>query len=214
MSGAIDELRIDYRGGPLEEAEAGDDPFDLFGRWFAGAVASGIPLANAMVLATAALDGQPSARMVLLKGWDRSGFVFFTDYGSRKGGELEVNPAAALLFWWPPMARQIRIEGRASRIDAAESDDYFATRPRESNLSAMASEQSRPIESRAALDERYDQWERAWHGHELVRPEGWGGIRLAAERFEFWQGRPSRLHDRLAYRLNPDRTWTRERLCP
>jgi pyridoxamine 5'-phosphate oxidase len=166
------------------------------------------------VLATATPDGQPSTRVVLLKGWDRSGFVFFTDYGSRKASELAANPSASLLFWWTAMARQIRIEGRASRVEATESDAYFATRPRESNLSAMASEQSRPIDSRAALDERFAQWERAWHGHELVRPEGWGGFRLVAERFEFWQGQPSRLHDRLVYRLNPDRSWTRERLCP
>jgi pyridoxamine 5'-phosphate oxidase len=210
----MDELRREYGGVPLDELEAGDDPFDLFGRWFAAAVAVPIELANAMVLATAAADGRPSARMVLLKGWDRSGFVFFTDYGSRKADELAANGAAALLFWWTPMARQIRIEGGASRIDGAESDAYFATRPRESNLSAMASEQSRPIESRAALDERYAQWERAWHGHELVRPEGWGGYRVTPERFEFWQGRENRLHDRLLYRLNPDRTWTRERLSP
>jgi len=210
----MDDLRREYRGPALDEAEAGDDPFELFGRWFAAAVALPIELANGVALSTATPDGRPSARMVLLKAWDRSGFVFFTDYGSRKAEELAANPAAALLFWWPPMARQIRIEGNASRVDGAESDAYFATRPRESNLSAMASEQSRPIASRVALDERYAQWERAWHGHELVRPEGWGGMRITPERFEFWQGRESRLHDRLLYRLNSDRTWTRERLCP
>ena len=210
----MDDLRREYRGPALDEAEAGDDPFDLFGRWFAAAVALPIELANGVVLATAMPDGRPSARVVLLKAWDRSGFVFYTDYGSRKAEELAANPSAALLFWWPPMSRQIRIEGIAGRIDGAESDAYFATRPRESNLSAMASEQSRPIASRAALDERYAQWERAWHGHQLVRPDGWGGMRITPERFEFWQGRESRLHDRLVYRLNPDRTWTRERLCP
>jgi pyridoxamine 5'-phosphate oxidase len=210
----MDDLRREYRGPALDEAEAGDDPFELFGRWFAAAVALPIELANGVSLATATPDGRPSARIVLLKAWDRSGFVFYTDYGSRKAAELSANPAAALLFWWPAMSRQIRIEGAASRVDGAESDAYFATRPRESNLSAMASEQSRPIASRVALDERYAQWERAWHGHELVRPEGWGGMRITPERFEFWQGRESRLHDRLVYRLNPDRTWTRERLCP
>lgn len=210
----MDDLRRDYGGPALDEAAAGDDPFELFGRWFEAAVALPIELANGVVLATATPDGRPSARVVLLKGWDRGGFVFFTDYGSRKGGELAANPAAALLFWWTPMARQIRIEGECSRIEAGESDAYFFTRPRESNLSAMCSEQSRPVASRAALEERYAQWERAWHGHELVRPEGWGGMRITPARFEFWQGRPSRLHDRLVYRLNPDRTWTRERLCP
>lgn len=210
----MEHLRRDYRGTALDEADAGDDPFELFGRWFDAAVEYPIELANGMVLATAAAGGEPSARVVLLKGWDRSGFVFFTDFASRKGSELAVNAAAALLFWWTPMARQIRIEGRASVIDPAESDAYFATRPRESNLSAMCSEQSRPIGSREALEERYAQWERAWHGHELVRPEGWGGYRVAPERFEFWQGRPDRLHDRLVFRLSADRSWTRERLCP
>ena len=211
---SMDDLRRDYRGTPLDEAEAGDDPFELFRRWFDEAVAAGIDLANGMVLATATPDGRPSSRVVLLKSWDSSGFVFFTDYGSRKGRELAANEAAALLFWWPPMARQIRIEGNATTLYGPESDAYFASRPRASNLSAMASEQSRPIASRVALDERLAQWERAWHGHELVRPPGWGGVRIAAETFEFWQGRPDRLHDRLVYRLNADRSWTRERLCP
>jgi pyridoxamine 5'-phosphate oxidase len=210
----MDDLRREYEGPALSEEEAGDDPFELFGRWFAAAVAARIELANGVVLATATPDGRPSARVVLLKAWDTSGFVFYTDYGSRKAGELERNSAAALLFWWAPLARQVRIEGRASRVDAVESDAYFASRPRESNLSAMASEQSRPVASRAALEERYATWERAWHGHELVRPEGWGGFRITPEVFEFWQGRPSRLHDRLLYRLNADRGWTRERLCP
>lgn len=211
---SMDHLRRDYHGPGLDEAEAGGDPFDLFGRWFAEAVAAPIDLANGVVLATAGAGGRPSARVVLLKGWDRSGFVFFTDYGSRKAEELEGNPAAALLFWWPPLHRQVRIEGRAARVADAESDAYFASRPRESNLSAMASQQSRPIASRAALEERVDEWERAWHGHELVRPPGWGGFRVAADTFEFWQGRTSRLHDRLVYRLAADGTWTRERLCP
>ncbi len=210
----MDDLRREYGGPALDEADAGDDPFDLFGRWFAAAVALPVELANGVTLATATPDGRPSARVVLLKAWDRSGFVFFTDYGSRKAEELAANPAATLLFWWPAMARQIRIEGSAGRVDGAESDAYFATRPRESNLSAMASEQSRPVASRAALDERYAQWERAWHGHELVRPEGWGGMRITPDRFEFWQGRVNRLHDRLVYRLNSDRAWTRERLFP
>ncbi len=210
----MDELRRDYRGPALDESEAGDDPFELFGRWFAEAVAAPIELANGVVLATATPDGRPSARVVLLKGWDQDGFVFYTDYRSRKGSELTGNPHAALLFWWPPMSRQIRIEGTATTLWGPDSDAYFASRPRESNLSAMASEQSKPIASREALEERLARWERAWHGHELVRPPTWGGVRITAEAFEFWQGRPNRLHDRLGYRLNPDRTWTRERLCP
>lgn len=210
----LDELRRDYGGPPLDEAEAGGDPFDLFGRWFEAAIAHPIELANGMMLSTVAADGRPSSRVVLLKGWDRSGFVFFTDYGSRKGVELTGNPHAALLFWWTPLARQIRIEGTASTLDGPESDAYFASRPRDSNLSAMASKQSRPIASREALEEKLAQWERAWHGHELVRPPGWGGVRITPEVFEFWQGRANRLHDRLVYRLKSDRGWTRERLCP
>ena len=210
----MDELRRDYRGPALDEAEAGADPFELFARWFEAAIAHPIELANGMILSTAAADGRPSSRVVLLKGWDRSGFVFFTDYGSRKGVELTANPHAALLFWWTALARQIRIEGTASTLDGPESDAYFASRPRDSNLSAMASKQSRLIDSREALEEKLAQWERAWHGHELVRPPGWGGVRIAPEVFEFWQGRPNRLHDRLVYRLKDDRSWTRERLCP
>lgn len=210
----MDELRREYGGPALDEAEAGNDPFDLFGRWFEAAIAHPIELANGMMLSTAAPDGRPSSRVVLLKGWDRSGFVFFTDYGSRKGVELTANPHAALLFWWTPLARQIRIEGTAATLDGPESNAYFASRPRDSNLSAMASKQSRPIASREALEEKLAQWERAWHGHELVRPPGWGGVRITPEVFEFWQGRPNRLHDRLVYRLKDDRGWTRERLYP
>jgi pyridoxamine 5'-phosphate oxidase len=210
----MDDLRREYRGPALEEAAAGNDPFELFKSWFEAAVAHPIELANGMVLSTATADGRPSSRVVLLKGWDRSGFVFFTDYGSRKGLELTANPHASLLFWWTPLARQVRIEGTATTLDGPESNAYFATRPRESNLSAMASEQSRPIASREALEEKLAQWERAWHGHELVRPPAWGGVRITPEVFEFWQGRPNRLHDRLVYRLNGDRSWTRERLCP
>jgi pyridoxamine 5'-phosphate oxidase len=211
---AFDDLRRDYGGTPLLEETAGDDPFVLFGRWFQDTIDEKIDLANGMVLATASPDGRPSARVVLLKSWDRDGFVFFTDYGSRKGEELAANPAAALLFWWPPLARQVRIEGGARGVSAIESNEYFDNRPRDANLSAMASEQSRPIESRAALDARVAECAHKWDGLDLVRPPGWGGYRIAPDRFEFWQGRPSRLHDRLVYRLNDDRVWTRERLCP
>jgi pyridoxamine 5'-phosphate oxidase len=208
----FDDLRRDYAGIPLAEAAAGGDPYALFDRWFGDAVAGGIELANGMVLATVGPDGRPSARVVLLKDWDREGFVFFTNYLSRKGHELAANPAAALLFWWEPLHRQIRIEGTVSRLDAAASDAYFASRPRPSNLAAMASAQSQPVASREALEATLARTAADWADRVLVRPAHWGGFRLRPTAFEFWQGREDRLHDRLVYRDGP--AWIRERLCP
>jgi len=209
----LDHLRRDYAGQPLDEESAGSEPLILFERWFQEALAAEIPFADGMVLATAAPGGQPSARVVLLKGWTGEGFVFHTNYDSRKGEELAANPAAALLFWWPPLHRQVRIEGLVARLAAADSDAYFASRPRTSNLSAMASTQSGVIADRAALEERVAECTAAWEGRELERPANWGGYRLAPHLFEFWQGRPDRLHDRLRYRRD-DVRWVRERLCP
>jgi pyridoxamine 5'-phosphate oxidase len=209
----LDDLRREYSGVPLDEETAGDDPMALFERWFQEALAAQVPFADGMVLATAAADGQPSSRVVLLKGVDAGGFVFYGNYESRKGEELARNPAAALLFWWPDLHRQVRVEGRAERLDAAESDAYFATRPRASNLSAMASAQSRAIDGRAALERGVAECTAAWEGRELVRPAGWGGYRVAPQAFEFWQGRPDRLHDRLRY-VRAAQGWTRQRLCP
>lgn len=210
----FEDLRREYAGTPLEEAAAGDDPFALFDRWWADALAADIELANGMVLATAGADGQPSARAVLLKGWDRRGFVFYSSYQSRKAEDLEHHPAAALLFWWAPLHRQIRIEGGAAKVTVAESDAYFATRPRASNLSAIASAQSQPVASRAELEGAVAALERDTQGKELERPENWGGYRVSPHAFEFWQGRPDRLHDRLRYRLDESGAWMRERLCP
>ena len=214
---SFEDLRREYSGRPLDEAEVGGDPFDLFGRWFTEAVDAGVELANGMVLATAGPGGQPSARVVLLKGWGPEGFVFFSNYQSRKGEELAANPAAALLFWWEPLHRQIRIEGRVARVTAGESDAYFATRPRASNLSAILSAQSRPVAGRPALEAEADRAEASWDGRELERPPHWGGYRLAPHAFEFWQGREDRLHDRLRY-VRPAESgaagWTRERLYP
>lgn len=183
-------------------------------------MASGIELANAMALATVGPDGRPAARMVLLKAADRRGLVFYSSYDGRKAAELRHQPAAALLFYWAELHRQVRIEGRVEPISAAESDAYFASRPRASNLSAIASAQSHPIASREALEEAVARTERVWHGHELVRPENWGGYRLVPDAFEFWQGRENRLHDRLRFTraaagdAGTDQGWTRQRLQP
>ncbi len=209
----LDDLRREYAGAPLAEAAAGDDPLPLFERWFQEAIAAQVPFADGMVLATTGPDGQPSARVVLLKRFDARGFVFYSNYESRKAEELAANPAAALLFWWPVLHRQVRVEGPVARLHAAESDAYFASRPRASNLSAMASPQSRVIASRDALEREVAQYTSAWEGKELVRPEGWGGYCLAPQAIEFWQGRPDRLHDRLRFRAG-GQGWTRERLCP
>ncbi len=204
---------------PFDEDTAGDDPFALFGRWYgeavAGLVASGA-MAEAMALATVGADGRPSLRMVLLKSWDRSGFVFFTNYASRKAEDLDVHAEAALLFHWPSPHRQVRVEGPVSKLPAAESDAYFATRPRGSQLGAHASDQSRAAADRAAIEARFARVAEQYGTGPVPRPDGWGGYRLAPAAFEFWQSRADRLHDRLAYRRSTpaDLTWTRERLQP
>jgi pyridoxamine 5'-phosphate oxidase len=209
----LEDLRREYAGAPLDEEAAGDDPLALFERWLDEAVAAQVPFADGMVLATAGPDGQPSARVVLLKRFDARGFVFYSNYDSSKGEQLARNPAAALLFWWPDLHRQVRVEGAALRLGAADSDAYFAKRPRASNLSAMASRQSRVVTSRAALEADVSACTTAWEGRELERPDNWGGYCLSPRSIEFWQGRPDRLHDRLRY-LAAAQGWTRERLCP
>ena len=209
----LDDLRREYAGVPLDEVAAGDDPLALFERWFQEALSAQISFADGMVLATADERGQPSARVVLLKRVGPDGFVFYSSYESRKGGELARNPAAALLFWWPELHRQVRVEGQVARLEAADSDAYFATRPRASNLSAMASSQSHAVASRAELERAVERCAGEWEGRELERPASWGGYRLIPHAFEFWQGRPDRLHDRLRYNAAAQ-GWTRERLCP
>ncbi len=198
----------------LSEADLAPDPFAQFQAWFDTALAAGLPEPNAMTLATATPDGRPSARMVLIKGVDSRGFVFYTNYESRKGRELEANPWAALVFYWPELERQIRIEGRVERVAAEESDAYFASRPLGSRLGAWASPQSQVIPGRDVLEARLRDLEARFASGDVPRPPHWGGYRVVPEAVEFWQGRPSRLHDRLRYTRQADGRWAIERLAP
>jgi pyridoxamine 5'-phosphate oxidase len=210
---SVSSIRREYVGEPLNEADAGLDPIVLFDRWFAAARATE-PDPTAMALATVSADGRPSVRTMLLKGYGADGFVFFTNYNGRKGREIAANPNVALMFFWPATMRQIRIEGAAARVPAAESDEYFASRPLESRLSTYASKQSEAIESRAALDARYQAAAQRFDQGNVPRPEWWGGFRVVPETIEFWQGRVGRMHDRLRYTRQANGTWSRERLAP
>ncbi len=209
------DLRREYGERGLVEEELSASPMDQFQRWFDDAQRAGIEEANAMVLATADPDGRPSARVVLLKGLDESGFRFYTNYKSTKARELEANPRASLVFFWSGLERQVRVEGRVERTSAEVSDRYFATRPRESQLGAWASPQSRAVAGRGALDALLEETlARFPEGDEVPRPPHWGGYRLRPERIEFWQGRAARLHDRLVYRRDEGGSWRVERLAP
>lgn len=192
----------------LDEADLDPDPLRQFESWFAAARDAGLRAPEAMALATATPDGAPSARMVLLKGVDDRGFVFFTSYESRKGRELEANPRAALLFYWEPLGRQVRVEGPVERVSAEESDAYFASRPLGSRAGAAASHQSRPLADRAELERAV-----AALGDDVARPEWWGGYRVRPERYEFWQHRENRLHDRFLYEREGS-AWSIQRLYP
>jgi pyridoxamine 5'-phosphate oxidase len=199
---------------PLDVSTVDPNPFTQLKLWLDAAYASGIEEANAMSVATATREGRPSARMVLMRGLDERGLVFYTNYESRKGGELAANPYAALLFYWPPLGRQVRIEGPVARVPAAESDAYFHSRPAGSRISALASRQSEVIESRAVLEARVRELERL-HGDQPPRPDYWGGYRVAPELFEFWQSGAYRLHDRIRYsRDRMGGAWWIERLSP
>ena len=208
------DLRIDYARGKLEDADAAADPFEQFRRWFADVQDAKLPEPNAMTLATADAGGVPSARVVLLKGFDERGFAFFTNYASRKATELDANPRAALCFYWQPLERQVRVEGAVERVSREESEAYFRTRPPSAQLGAWVSRQSRPIASRAELEQREQAQREQFAGREVPLPEFWGGYRLVPQRVEFWQGRPSRLHDRLLYTRAADGSWSRQRLSP
>ena len=212
---AIAAMRREYDRGALDEADVAGDPVTQFARWFEEATAVSAGEANAMTVATVDGDGKPSARTVLLKSFDSAGFVFYTNYESAKGRDLAANPWVALLFYWAPLERQVRITGVASRISAAESDAYFARRPLGSQIGAAASPQSEVIPSRDWLAARFAAAEReAAAAGAVVRPPHWGGIRVVPDRFEFWQGRPNRLHDRLVYVQADGDRWRIERLAP
>lgn len=200
--------------GGLREQDAHDDPIEQFGRWFSDASATANPMPNAMTLSTVDDNGCPSGRVVLLKGFDQGGFVFYTNYESRKGRELDSNPNASLTFYWPELERQVRVDGVTSKVDTSESDAYFATRPEGSRIGALASAQSSVLPNREELDARFRQLEAEFAGREIPRPPHWGGYRLVPREIEFWQGRSSRLHDRLRYRREADGAWIRERLSP
>ena len=210
----IANMRNEYAREELSEADMDADPIRQFAAWFQEALAAKLPDANAMTLATATPDGQPSARMVLLKAFDNSGFTFHTNYNSRKGRELTANPRAALLFFWPQFHRQVRIEGTVERVSAVESDEYFRSRPLGSQLGAWASRQSDVIRGREALEESVREITRRFADVEAPRPPFWGGFRVRPLSIEFWQGRPDRLHDRLRYRRVPPDSWRIERLAP
>ena len=205
-------LRQEYMRDGLDEKDALPDPLAQFARWFDDAQKAGLTMPNAMSLATVSRELKPSLRVVLLKGVDHDGFVFYTDYHSRKGREIDGNPGAALLFCWLQLERQIRIDGTLSRVSAAESDAYFATRPLGSRHAAIASPQSEVIASRAVLEQRYNEAASAT-GNMPPRPAHWGGYRLLSDTIEFWQGRENRLHDRLVYRKSAQ-GWMMERLAP
>jgi len=196
----------------LDESRISSDPFKHFTRWLQEAAGRHAVLPETMTLATATRSGRPSARTLLLRAFDNSGFVFYTDYSGRKGKELAENPQAALVFYWPRLGRQIRVEGRVSKISARESDAYFSTRPRDSQLSAWASQQSQVVRDREFLEDRVRRYDRKYPG-QVPRPSGWGGYRLRPSVFEFWKERPGRLHDRLRYRRLKGR-WIVERLAP
>ena len=214
----LSHLRQEYAAGGLAETDLEKDPVAMFRRWLHEAVTAGLHEPNAMVVATVSPDGRPSARLVLLKDVDDRGFVFFTNYESRKGREIDAHPEVSLLFPWHDLQRQVRVEGTATRVTREESEAYFAGRPRESQLGAWASPQSRVVASRAALDERYGGVLAQFADLDDVPvPPHWGGFRVAPEEVEFWQGRKGRMHDRLVYRRaepDPHAPWTVQRLAP
>jgi pyridoxamine 5'-phosphate oxidase len=208
------DMRIDYRKGDLIESQVSPDPIAQFARWFDDAVAAKIPEPNAMTVATASRDGAPSARVILLKAFDARGFDFFTNYTSRKGRELAGNRRAALVFYWHALERQVRIEGFVENIARPETEVYFHSRPRESQIGAWASQQSEVVASRAVLDQRQAELNAKFGSGEIPVPPYWGGYRVVPASIEFWQGRPGRMHDRLIYKRQEDGTWRLQRLEP
>lgn len=205
--------RNQYQRSALTEQDAGMDPIALFGRWMSDALETNLPEPNAMTLATMG-SVTISCRVVLLRGHDANGFVFYTNYNSRKAMDLERDPRCALTFFWPALERQVRIEGRAERTTAEESDIYFNSRPRESRIGAWSSDQSRAVDDRTQLDERYARWSERFAEGDVPRPLHWGGFRVRPARIEFWQGRTDRMHDRIAFDHMGEGSWVRTRLQP
>ncbi|MGV8899037.1 MAG: pyridoxamine 5'-phosphate oxidase [Burkholderiaceae bacterium] len=210
---SIADLRKEYSHASLSESDVAAEPMAQFKKWFDEALKANVPEANAMSLATVAANGRPSSRIVLIKEFNDRGFSWFTNYESRKGHELHQNQYAALLFHWIELERQVRIEGHVERVSAEENDTYFQSRPLGSRIGAIASSQSEPVASRQALEKNYAAAE-VQHGDHPPRPEHWGGYRLVPDYIEFWQGRSSRLHDRIAFKLQANGNWERLRLQP
>ena len=211
---SIADIRKDYMQATLDEADLGENPIVFFEKWFSQADAAMVNEVNAMTLATVDDQSKPHARIVLLKAIDDKGFTFFTNYQSNKGKNLSVNPNAALVFFWPELERQVRIEGLIEKVSEAESDTYYLSRPRCSRLGAWASPQSSIIENRAVLEAKEKEFLEHFDGKEIHRPEHWGGYRLQPNRVEFWQGRSSRLHDRICFELDTTNQWQKFRLAP
>ena len=214
MDSSIADLRQNYTRAGLSEAEIDSDPIEQFRTWFQQALNADLIEPNAMTLATATSEGKPTARIVLLKGVSDRGFVFYTNYESQKGRQLIANPYAALVFLWDKLERQVRIEGEVEKLSAEESAEYFHSRPKASQLGAIASNQSRVIPNREILEQRLSELQEKYANETVPLPEHWGGFRVVPNRMEFWQGRPSRLHDRLVYDLQTDGSWQVNRLSP
>lgn len=214
MALSLADLRLNYAKAELNEQTVANHPFTQFQLWLEEAIAAQLLEPNAMSLATLSPEGKPRARMVLLKALDERGFVFFTNYDSAKGKQLAANPDCALVFWWGELERQVRIEGSVEKISAEESDFYFQNRPRSSQLGAWASPQSEVVGDRSLLEQKLTFLEEKYTNRKVPRPDHWGGFRVIPTAIEFWQGRPSRLHDRLCFQLDPQGNWQKYRLAP
>lgn len=214
MDRTVADLRKDYTLQDLNEIEVDPNPVIQFQKWFDQACSADVPEPNAMTIATVNSEGKPSARMVLLKDYDEKGFVFYTNYNSRKSQELAANPYAAIVFWWAQLERQVRITGSVEKISARESDEYFHSRPLNSRLGAWTSNQSEIISSREVLEQRLQELQEKYQDLNIPRPSHWGGFRVIPTEIEFWQGRSSRLHDRLSYTQCDDGSWKIQRLSP